>query len=184
MLACLGPKTAGKVLSSMTDDEVEQMTLDLSSLGPVDPDVRTAVMEEFYRMAMGKRFVSQGGVDFARNLLESAFGSAKALEILTRLQSNLQEVPFEFLKRADPSQICSFIQDEHPQTIALILAHLNPQVSSTILSGLPQGIQADIVIRIAAMDRTAPEIVSEVERVLERKMSSVSSQGFTFAGGV
>ncbi len=160
------------------------MTLDLSSLGPVDPDVRMAVMEEFYRMAMAKRFVSQGGIDFARNLLENAFGSAKALEILTRLQSNLQEVPFEFLKRADPAQICSFIQDEHPQTISLILAHLNPQISSVILSGLPQDIQAEVVIRIAAMDRTAPEIVREVERVLERKMASVFSQGFTFAGGV
>jgi flagellar motor switch protein FliG len=184
LLACLGPKAAGKVLSSMTEEEIEQMTLDLSSLGPVDADVRMAVMEEFYRMAMAKRFVSQGGIDFARNLLENAFGSNKALEILTRLQSNLQEVPFEFLKRADPAQICSFIQDEHPQTIALILAHLNPQTSSVILSGLPQKIQADVVIRIAAMDRTAPEIVREVERVLERKMASVFSQGFTFAGGV
>lgn len=168
----------------MNEDEVEQLTLDLSSLGPVEPEVRMQVMEEFYRMAMAKRFVSQGGIDFARNLLENAFGNERALEILTRLQSSLQEVPFEFLKRADPAQICSFIQDEHPQTIALILAHLNPQISSVILSSLPQEIQADVVVRIAAMDRTPPEIVREVERVLERKMASVFSQGFTFAGGV
>jgi len=172
------------VLSSLNEDEVEQLTLDLSSLGPVEPDVRMQVMEEFYRMAMAKRFVSQGGIDFARNLLENAFGNERALEILTRLQSSLQEVPFEFLKRADPAQICSFIQDEHPQTIALILAHLNPQISSVILSSLPQEIRADVVVRIAAMDRTPPEIVREVERVLERKMASVFSQGFTFAGGV
>ncbi|HOV73328.1 MAG TPA: flagellar motor switch protein FliG [Candidatus Hydrogenedentes bacterium] len=184
LLACLGPKAAGKVLSSLNEDEVEQLTLDLSSLGPVEPDVRMQVMEEFYRMAMAKRFVSQGGIDFARNLLENAFGNERALEILTRLQSSLQEVPFEFLKRADPAQICSFIQDEHPQTIALILAHLNPQISSVILSSLPQEIRADVVVRIAAMDRTPPEIVREVERVLERKMASVFSQGFTFAGGV
>jgi len=168
----------------LNEDEVEQLTLDLSSLGPVEPEVRMQVMEEFYRMAMAKRFVSQGGIDFARNLLENAFGNERALEILTRLQSSLQEVPFEFLKRADPAQICSFIQDEHPQTIALILAHLNPQISSVILSSLPQEIQADVVVRIAAMDRTPPEIVREVERVLERKMASVFSQGFTFAGGV
>ncbi len=172
------------MLSSLNEDEVEQLTLDLSSLGPVEPDVRMQVMEEFYRMAMAKRFVSQGGIDFARNLLENAFGNERALEILTRLQSSLQEVPFEFLKRADPAQICSFIQDEHPQTIALILAHLNPQISSVILSSLPQEIRADVVVRIAAMDRTPPEIVREVERVLERKMASVFSQGFTFAGGV
>jgi flagellar motor switch protein FliG len=168
----------------MTPDEIEQITLDISNLGPIEPELRTAVLDEFYEMAVAKRYVSQGGVDYARNLLESAFGSDKALEILTRLQSSLQEVPFEFLKRADPAQICSFIQDEHPQTIALILAHLNAQVASIVLSSLPQEIQADVVMRVATMDRTPPEIVREVERVLERKMASVFSQGFTFAGGV
>ena len=101
-----------------------------------------------------------------------------------KLQSSLTEVPFEFLKRADPSQICTFIQDEHPQTISLILAHLAPKVSSVILSALPQDLRAEIIMRIASMDRTPPEIVREVERVLERKMASVFSQGFTFAGGV
>ena len=168
----------------MTGDEVEQLTLDVSNLGSVEPELRTTVMDEFYKMAVAKRYVAQGGVDYARNLLESAFGSDKALEILTRLQSSLQEVPFEFLKRADPAQICSFIQDEHPQTISLILAHLNAQVAATVLSSLPQDIQADVVMRVATMDRTPPEIVREVERVLERKMASVFSQGFTFAGGV
>ncbi len=168
----------------MTSDEVEQLTLDVSNLGSVEPELRTTVMDEFYKMAVAKRYVAQGGVDYARNLLESAFGSDKAIEILTRLQSSLQEVPFEFLKRADPAQICSFIQDEHPQTISLILAHLNAQVAAIVLSSLPQDIQADVVMRIATMDRTPPEIVREVERVLERKMASVFSQGFTFAGGV
>jgi len=168
----------------MTDDEVEQLTLDVSNLGSVEPELRTTVLDEFYKMAVAKRYVAQGGVDYARNLLESAFGSDKALEILTRLQSSLQEVPFEFLKRADPAQICSFIQDEHPQTISLILAHLNAQVAAIVLSALPQDIQADVVMRVATMDRTPPEIVREVERVLERKMASVFSQGFTFAGGV
>ncbi len=172
------------MLMSMTQDEVEQVTLDVSNLGAVEPEIRTAVLDEFYEMAVAKRYVSQGGVDYARSLLESAFGSDRALEILTRLQSSLQEVPFEFLKRADPAQICSFIQDEHPQTIALILAHLNAQVASIVLSSLPQEIQADVVMRVATMDRTPPEIVREVERVLERKMASAFSQGFTFAGGV
>lgn len=160
------------------------MTLDLSSLGTVDANIKAAVLDEFYEMAVAKRFVAQGGIDFAKNLLEKSFGSERAFDILNRLQSSLQEVPFQFLKRADPSQICSFIQDEHPQTISLILAHMNPATSSIILSSLPQDVQSDVVIRIATMDRTAPEIVREVERVLERKMASVFSQGFTFAGGV
>jgi flagellar motor switch protein FliG len=135
-------------------------------------------------MYLANRYVTAGGVDYARNLLESALGPERAMEVLTKLQSSLTEVPFEFLKRADPSQICTFIQDEHPQTISLILAHLSPKVSSIVLSALPQDIRAEIIIRIASMDRTPPEIVREVERVLERKMASVFSQGFTFAGGV
>ena len=184
LLACLGPKVASRVLASMADEEIEELTLDLSTLGTIDADVRMTVMDEFYKMAVAKRYVAQGGIDMARNFLETAFGNDKALEILTKLQSSLQEVPFEFLKKADPAQICSFIQDEHPQTIALILAHLTSQVAAIILSALPQDTQADVVVRIATMDRTPPEIVREVERVLERKMAAVFSQGFTFAGGV
>ena len=184
LLACLGPKVASRVLASMADEEIEELTLDLSTLGTIDADVRMKVMDEFYKMAVAKRYVAQGGIDMARNFLETAFGNDKALEILTKLQSSLQEVPFEFLKKADPAQICSFIQDEHPQTIALILAHLTSQVAAIILSALPQDTQADVVVRIATMDRTPPEIVREVERVLERKMAAVFSQGFTFAGGV
>lgn len=168
----------------MSDEEIEQLTLDLSSLGTIDADLRIAVLDEFYQMAVAKRYVAQGGIEFARDLLENALGSDRALEVLTKLQSSLQEVPFEFLKRADPAQICSFIQDEHPQTIALILAHLNSAVSAIVLSALPRATQADVVVRIATMDRTPPEIVREVERVLERKMASIFSQGFTFAGGV
>lgn len=183
-MACLGPEGASRVLGTMSDEEVERITLDLSGLGSVEADIRVGIMDEFYKMAVAKQYVTQGGIEFARDMLENAFGPEKALEILTRLQSSLQEVPFEFLKKADPSQIVSFIQDEHPQTISLILAHMNAQVSAIILSALPQDVQAEVVIRIATMDRTPPEVVREVERVLERKMASIFSQGFTFAGGV
>ena len=168
----------------MGEDEIERLTLDLSSLGAVDAEIRESIVEEFHQMYLANRYVTQGGIEYARNLLESALGPERALEVLTRLQSSLQEVPFEFLKRADPAQVVSFIQDEHPQTIALILAHLDPQIASVVLASLPQDVRADVVIRIATMDRTPPEIVREVERVLERKMASVFSQGFTFAGGV
>ncbi|MCC6697690.1 MAG: flagellar motor switch protein FliG [Candidatus Hydrogenedentes bacterium] len=183
-LACLGPQVASKVMSKLSEEEIEQLTLDLSSLGTVEPEVRESIIEEFHQMYVANRYVTAGGIEYARHVLETALGPERALEILTRLQSSLQEVPFEFLKRADPSQICTFIQDEHPQTIALILAHLAPTVASVVLSALSQEIRADVVLRIASMDRTPPEIVREVERVLERKMASVFSQGFTFAGGV
>ncbi len=171
-------------MAHLSDEEVDQLTLDLSSLGTVDTELKSSVLDQFYEMAVAKRYVAQGGIDMAKNLLEKSFGSERAFEILNRLQTSLQEVPFQFLKRADPGQIATFIQEEHPQTIALIVAHLQPQMSAIILSGLPQDVQSDVIMRIAMMDRTAPEIVREVERVLERKMASIFSQGFTFAGGV
>jgi len=184
LLACLGPRVASGILATMNEEEVEQLTLDLSSLGAIDSDVREAIIREFHEMMVANRYMTQGGIDYARNLLESAFGPERALEILTRLQSSLQEIPFEFLKKADPGQVCSFIQDEHPQTIALITAHLDPAVAAVVIAGLTQETRSEVVRRIATMDRTAPEIVREVERVLERKMAAVFSQGFTFAGGV
>jgi flagellar motor switch protein FliG len=184
LLACLGPDYAKSILANLTDEEVEEITLELASLGTVDADVRAQVMDEFYQMAVAKRFVAQGGVQLAKEMLEKAFGPERAYEVLARLQSSLQEVPFQFLKRADATQIVSFLQEEHPQTIALVLAHLPPQTSALILSALPQAVQSEVVMRIATMDRTPPEIVREVERVLERKMSAIFTQGFTFAGGV
>lgn len=183
-MACIGPENAARVFGRLSDDEVEQMTLDLSGLGTIDSDTKAAVLDEFYEMAVAKRYVAQGGIGVAKDMLEKSFGAERAFEILNRLQSSLQEVPFQFLKKADPSQITSFIQEEHPQTIALIIAHLNPSMAAIILSALPQEVQSDVVLRVAAMDRTAPEIVHEVEKVLERKMAAVFSQGFTFAGGV
>ena len=171
-------------MANLHEEEVEELTLDLSMLGSVDADTRDAIVSEFHHLIVANKFVTQGGIERARNVLEAAFGTERAVEMLTKLQSSLQEVPFEFLKKADAAQICSFIQDEHPQTIALILAHLDATVGAVVLSALPQQVQADVVLRIATMDRTPPEIVREVERVLERKMASVFSQGFTFAGGV
>lgn len=184
VLACLGPENASRVLANLREEEVDQITLDISSIGSIDPDLKSVIFDELHQMAVAKQFVTQGGIEFAKDLLEKSFGAERAFEILNRLQNSLQEVPFQFLKKADPGQISSFIQDEHPQTIALILAHLEPGTAAIILSALPQNVQSDVVLRIATMDRTAPEIVREVERVLERKMAAIFSQGFTFAGGV
>ena len=184
LMACIGPENISRVFGRLSDEEIEQMTLDLSGLGTIDSDTKAAVLDEFYEMAVAKRYVAQGGIGVAKDMLEKSFGAERAFEILNRLQTSLQEVPFQFLKKADPGQVTSFIQEEHPQTIALIIAHLNPSMAAIILSALPQEVQSDVVLRVAGMDRTAPEIVHEVEKVLERKMAAVFSQGFTFAGGV
>jgi flagellar motor switch protein FliG len=183
-MACLGPQNASKILATLNDEEVDKMTLELSSLGTVDTELKATVLDEFYQMAVAKQYVAQGGLEFAKELLERSFGSERAFDILNRLQASLQEVPFQFLKRADPTQVSTFIQDEHPQTIALIVAHLDPGMGALILSSLSPDVQSDVILRIATMDRTAPEIVREVERVIERKMAAVFTGGFTFAGGV
>ena len=172
------------MLGHLTEEEIESLTLEISGLGPIEPEVKSKVLDEFHSMAVARQYVTTGGIDYAKDVLESSFGAERAIEILGKLQSSLTEVPFQFLKKADPTQISSFIQEEHPQTIALILAHVDPPVSALVLSSLPQDTQSDVILRIATMDRTPPEIVREVERVLERKMASVFTQGFTFAGGV
>lgn len=173
-----------EVLKNLSDEELEALTLEIASLGQVGPSERDAVLIECRKTMAAQEFVTRGDFDSARDLLEEALGTEKALDILTRLQGSLQEIPFEFIKEADPAQICTFIQNEHPQTIALILAHLESDTAATILSSLPESMRAEVVIRIATMDRTAPEVVKEVERTLERKLASMFTEGFTFAGGV
>jgi len=184
LVSTLGAEKTSEVLKNLTDDELEQITLEIAGLGKVRPNERDSVLVECRKTMVAQDFVTSGDFESARLILEEALGTEKALEILTRLQGNLQEIPFEFIKDADPNQICTFIQNEHPQTIALILAHLEPEISATILSALPEALRASVVIRIATMDRTAPDVVKEIERTLERKLASVFTEGFTFAGGV
>ncbi|MGE5453677.1 MAG: flagellar motor switch protein FliG, partial [Methylocystaceae bacterium] len=129
-------------------------------------------------------FIAQGGIDYAKDILEKALGADKAIEIIGRISASLTVRPFDFIKKTEPSQILNFIQGEHPQTIALILAYMDADKSSIILSALSPDRQADVARRVALMDTTSPEIVKEVERVLERKLSSVVPQELTIAGGV
>ena len=184
LVATLGPEASARVLKSLTDEDIEALTMEIATLGTVEADVRRQVLEEFYQMLRAKEYITTGGMEYAQSILEGALGPQKAIEILTKLQTSLQEIPFEFIKKADPNQIINFIQDEHPQTIALILAHIDPDGSATIVGALPQPVQADVIMRIATMDRTPPEIVKEIESILERKAAAVFSHGFTFAGGV
>ena len=131
-----------------------------------------------------QNFITTGGIDYARDVLEKTFGSQKAIEIINRLTSSLQVRPFDFIRRTDPAHLLNFIQQEHPQTIALILAYLEPQKASVILQNLPDEIQSDVARRVATMDTTSPDVLREVERVLEKKLSTVSSEDYTAAGGV
>ena len=141
-------------------------------------------MDEFYQVCLAQQYIAEGGIGYAKELLEKALGADKAMDVIGKLTASLQVKPFEFVRKADASQILNFIQDEHPQTIALILSYLAPSQSSMILSALPPDRQADVAKRIATMDRTSPDVIKEVERVLETQLSSLVNQDYTTIGGV
>jgi flagellar motor switch protein FliG len=183
LFIALGPEYSAKLFQHMDDDEIEKITLGIANHKHVSAEQKQAVISEFYQMAMAKDYISTGGLEYAQNVLEKALGADKASEIIGRLTTSLQVRPFDFLRKTDPSQLLNFIQNEHPQTIALIMAYLDPDQAATVLSSLPPDAQADVAKRIATMDRTSPEIIREVERVLERKLSSFVTQDFTVAGG-
>ena len=184
LFIALGPEYSAKLFQHMDDDEIERVTLEIASHKQVSAELKAEVISEFYQMAMAQDYISTGGLEYAQSVLEKALGSDKAMDIINRLTTSLQVRPFDFLRKTDPSQLFTFIQNEHPQTIALILAYLEPDQAAAVLGALPQDSQADVAKRIATMDRTSPDVVREVERVLERKLSSMVNQDFTAAGGV
>ncbi|MDF1605963.1 flagellar motor switch protein FliG [Nocardioides sp. YIM 152315] len=173
ILIQLGREKAADVLSLLGDAEVEAISAEIASLEMVDASESAAVLAEFSEMATAQANIKHGGLAFARMMLEQSLGEDRAGEIMERLQAAAVKMPFQFLHRADPAQLRTFIADEHPQVIALVLAHMTADKASIVMAGLPSHLQAEIAHRIAVMDRTSPEIIREVEANLERKLSSV-----------
>jgi len=184
LLIALGPDISAKVMKNLTDEEVEQISLEISSIQKVEPEIKEEIIEQFHQIAVAQDYISQGGVNYAKMLLEKAFGEQEAMNIINRLTSSLQVRPFDFARKADPGQILNFIQNEHPQTIALVLSYLDPEQAGQILSELEEDVQADIARRIATMDSTPPDIVSNIERILEQKISSSLIDDYTQTGGI
>lgn len=184
LMISLGPVLSGEIFKHLTDEEIERLTLEIASLRRVDADTRTEVLQEFHEMAMAQEYISRGGIEYAKELLEKGLGPQKAAEIIHRLTASLQVRPFDFARKTDPAQLLNFIQHEHPQTIALILAYLNPEQAGQILSSLPADLQVDVAKRLATLDRTSPEVLEEVEATLERRLSAFVTQDYTVAGGI
>jgi flagellar motor switch protein FliG len=184
LLISLGPEVSAAVYKHLNEEEIERLTLEISGVKKVESSVKEEIIEEFHNIALAQDYISQGGIGYAKTVLEKALGKDHAQAIINRLTSSLQVRPFDFARRADPGQILNFIQNEHPQTIALILSYLQAEQAGMILSSLPQEMQADIAKRIATMDSTSPEVISEIEAVLERKLSSTVTQDYTETGGV
>lgn len=183
-LVTLGSEISSEIFKHLREDEIEALTFEIARLDTVEAEDRDKVLLEFKELMMAQDFISSGGIDYARELLEKSLGSQKAVDIINRLTSSLQVRPFDFIRRTDPAHLLNFIQQEHPQTIALIMAYLEPQKASIILGSLPHESQSDVAKRIATMDRVSPDILREVERVLEKKLSTLSQEDFTAAGGV
>ncbi|HHY40748.1 MAG TPA: flagellar motor switch protein FliG [Syntrophaceticus sp.] len=184
LLISLGPELSSQIFKYLPDSEVEKLTLEIANIRKVSPEKRDQVFQEFYELALANDYISQGGIDYAKELLEKAYGEEKAAEIIDRLTANLQVRPFDFARKTDPGQLLNFIQYEHPQTIALIMAYLDTEQASAVLSALPAELQVDVARRLALMESTSPEILREVENILEHKLSTVVTQDYTQAGGV
>ncbi|MDR2143128.1 MAG: flagellar motor switch protein FliG [Treponema sp.] len=183
-LVSIGSEISSEIFKYLREDEIETLTFEIARLETIEPEQKDAILMEFQELMMANQFITTGGIDYARELLEKSLGSQKAIDIINRLTSSLQVRPFDFIRRTDPAHLLNFIQQEHPQTIALILAYLEPNKASIILQNLPHEVQSDVARRIATMDRTSPEVLREVERVLEKKLSTLSSEDYTAAGGV
>ena len=184
LLIALGPEKSSQIFKHLKEEEIEELTLEIANTRSISPTVKEEVIEEFYQVCLAQQYIAEGGIGYAKELLEKALGNEKAQDVITKLTASLQVRPFEFIRKTEPSQVLNFIQEEHPQTIAMILSYLSAGQASLIIGALPPEKQADVARRIALMDRTSPEVIKEVERVLERKLSSLINQDYSIAGGV
>ena len=184
LLIALGPERSADIFKHLKEDEIEDLTLEIANTRSVSPQVKEDVLNEFYQICLAQQYIAEGGIGYAKELLDKALGEDRAKEVITKLTASLQVRPFEFVRKTDPSQLLNFIQDEHPQTIAMILSYLTSAQAALVIGALPPEKQADVAKRIAMMDRTSPDVIKEVERVLEKKLSSLVNQDYTIVGGV
>ena len=179
LLIALGPEKSAKIFKHLKEDEIEQLTLEIANTSSVSPQTKEDVLSEFYEVCLAQQYIAEGGINYAKELLEAALGEDKAKDVISKLTASLQVRPFEFIRKTDPGQLLNFIQ-----AIALILSYLPSNQASQVISALPPDKQADVAKRIATMDRTSPDVIKEVEDVLERKLASLVNQDYTIIGGV
>lgn len=184
LLIALGPERSSSVFKHLKEDEIEELTLEIANTRSITPQIKENVINEFYEICLAQQYIAEGGIDYAKEVLEKSLGADKAMDVIGKLTASLQVKPFEFVRKTDASQLLNFIQDEHPQTIALILSYLPAGQAAMIISALPPERQSDVAKRIAMMDRTSPDVIKEVEKVLESKLSSLVNQDYTIIGGV
>jgi len=184
LMITIGKEQAAKIYKHLSEEEIEQLTLAITTMRRVEPEVKESVMDEFFQMCIARKYISEGGIDYAREILSKAFGEEKTNELIMKLSSSLRVKPFDFIRKADSTQVLNFIQNEHPQTVALILSYLEPRYAAQILSNLPLDKQLSVIARIANMGVTSPEYIKETERILEKKLSTLSFGDRSVTGGI
>lgn len=184
LLITMGTEVSAQVFKHLNEEEIEALTLEIANTRKITPEERQVVLDEFYQLALARDYISQGGIEYARDVLTKALGDDKAIDVINRLTASLQVRPFEFVRKADPTQLLNYLQSEHPQTIALILSFLPAEQGAAIVSSLPPELQIDIAKRIASMERTSPETIREIEKVLEKKLSTLVGQDYTAIDGL
>jgi len=184
LLISLGPEISSDIFKHLDDEEVEKLTLEIANQNKIDPGLKKEIQQEFINLQQANNYINSGGINYAKKILEKSFGPDKTRKIINRLTATLQVRPFDSIRKSDPAQLLNFIQGEHPQTIALILAYIDPTQASQVISMLSTDVQSEVAKRIAMMDRTSPEIIKEVESVLEKKLSAVASNEYARAGGI
>jgi flagellar motor switch protein FliG len=178
LMIAIGPKNAASVLKFLTEDEVELLATEIARMGAVPRETQNSVLEEFYEEALIHRYVLEGGVEYAREILEQWQGS-RGEEILERLMQSIQITPFSFLSQIEPDQLLQFLQDEHPQTVSLVLSHLPHSYSARVLAGLGEDKQGEVAMRLATMDRISPDVIRRVEDTLKLRLGSVTHAELT-----
>jgi len=185
VLMAMGAETSSRLLKQFfNEDEIEKITFEISQMANVSESVRHQIMKEFLELAEAQKFMLNGGIKYARELLDKTVGPQRAKEILNRLMEVNKKIPFAALRKVDPKRLVSLISDEHPQTVALILGYLDPTQASVVMAALPDDMKADIAKRIALLEQVSPEVVDEVEKILERKLSNIYSSDYKKAGGI
>ena len=184
LLISLGKEYSAELYKHLSEEEISDMTLSITTTRRVEPEIREEIIDEFYEMCLAQKFIMEGGIDFAREILEKAMGPERAEEMLRKLSSSLQVRPFDFIKRVDSNQILNVLHNEHPQIIALVLSYIEPKQAAQIIASLPTEKQTEIISRISKMGSSSAEYVKETERILERKITSMGYTDNIVIGGI
>ncbi len=184
LLVALQQDTAAKIMRHLDRERIEEISREIAAIESISPDVRQEVIREFYNLVMARQYVDAGGMTWARALLQKTLPPDEARRVMGVIEHQVHEQPFNFLQKTEKENLVTFLGEEHPQTIALVLSHLPPGMATDILQGLPRERQVEVVSRIANMDQTSPDVIKEVERGLEKRLAGLVSERFERVGGV